>query len=356
MHIMNNFSLVAYGAPLQQRDVSGAACRGTEVLLRVTHCGVCHSDLHLQDGYFDLGGGKQLDISNTHTLPLTLGHEVCGEVLELGPDAGETEVRIGDQRVVYPWIGCGQCQICVAGDEHLCGKPQALGINVDGGYGQYMRVPHPRYLISYRGVADAVAGTYMCSGLTAYSALARLGDTRPPDSLAIVGLGGVGMMGLAFARTLYPDAALLGVDIDKDKLVAASDRGIAVYDSSDRSAIKQLLQDTGGGVAGAVDFVGSEASLGFAHRTVRKGGRVVIVGLFGGGFSMPIPMFPFRAISLIGSYVGSLRQAEEMMELARSGQVEPIPVEERALEKVNQALADLRSGKVLGRLVLDCRH
>ena len=352
---MKSYSLVTYGSPLEQRETPTVDCQGTDVLLRVTHCGVCHSDLHLQDGYFNLGDGKQLDISTTHTLPLTLGHEICGEVCALGPEAEELGVKIGDKRVVYAWIGCGRCTLCAAGDEHLCGQPRTLGINVDGGYGEYVCVPHPRYLIAYDGIDAAAAGTYMCSGLTAFSALTRLDAARPPDSLAIVGLGGVGMMGLAFARTLYPDATLFGVDIDQSKLEVARARGVAVYDSSDKASLKQLLKDTGGGVAGAVDFVGSEASLGFAQRSVRKGGRVVIVGLFGGRFSMPIPMFPFRALSLIGSYVGSLEHARQLMELARQGKVEATPVQLRPLGEVNRALDDLRAGRVLGRVVLDCR-
>ena len=99
-------------------------------------------------------------------------------------------------------------------------------------------------------------------------------------------------------------------------------------------------------------FVGSEASLKFATGAVRKGGQVVVVGLFGGGFSMPIPMFPMRAISIGGSYVGSLTDTLEMMELVKAGKIDPIPVQERPLSEASKTLDDLRAGHVLGRVVL----
>ena len=114
------------------------------------------------------------------------------------------------------------------------------------------------------------------------------------------------------------------------------------------------MKDTGGAAA-AVDFVGSEASLEFASRAVRKGGRVVIVGLFGGRFSMPIPMFPLRALSLIGSYVGTLAEARRLLDLVRTGSVAPIPIERRPLAQAGRSLDDLRGGRVLGRIVLSCQ-
>ena len=120
------------------------------------------------------------------------------------------------------------------------------------------------------------------------------------------------MMGLQFAKTLF-DAAPIGADVDENKLQAAMGSGAhAVYNPKDDDAIKKVLADTNGGVPAAVDFVGSESSLQFASSIVRKGGQVIVVGLFGGGFSMPIPMFPMRAISIGGSYVGSLQETIDM--------------------------------------------
>jgi D-arabinose 1-dehydrogenase-like Zn-dependent alcohol dehydrogenase len=351
---MKSQSIINYAEPLQERVTDTPVPRGSEVLVKVSHCGVCHSDVHLHDGFFDLGDDRKLDISGTHELPLTLGHEIVGEVVACGPEADGATV--GERRVVYPWIGCSGCALCDRGDEHLCNKPRALGINVNGGFADYVLVPHPRYLLAFDGIEESLAGPYMCSGLTAYSALRKAGWLGNGDTLAIVGLGGVGMMGLQFARALYPDADIVGADIDDASLQVALQQGAArVYNTTDKDAGKQLLRDSGGGAAVAVDFVGAETSLTFAQRSVAKGGKVIIVGLFGGRFSLPIPMFPFRELTLSGSYVGSLAHAGEMMTLVKTGQVNPIPVQRRALERASESLDDLRAGRVVGRVVLDCQ-
>lgn len=343
-------AIVEYGQPLQELTSETPVPTGTEVLLKVTHCGVCHSDVHLHDGYFDLGGGNKLDVRGGRQLPFTLGHEIEGEVVAAGP--GAAGVEIGARRVAFPWIGCGECPACKRGDEHLCGKPRNLGIQVAGGYATHVLVPHPRYLIDYKGVPQGLAATYMCSGLTAYSAMKKLGSISPEERVLVVGLGGVGMMGLQFARALFASAPL-GADVDDSKLQAARGAGAhEVYNPKDAATLKKLLADTNGGVPAAVDFVGSEASLKFATGAVRKGGQVVVVGMFGGGFSMPIPMFPMRAISIGGSYVGTLDETIEMMELVKAGRIDPIPVEERPLATASKSLDDLRQGHVLGRVVL----
>ncbi len=140
-------SLVAYGQPLCETVVACPTPRGSEVLVRVTHCGVCHSDLHLQDGYFSLGGDKRLDITKDRPLPFTLGHEIAGTIEAAGDDA-EGAV-IGQRVAVYPWIGCGKCPACRAGNENMCSAHRHLGIAVDGGYASHVLVPHPRYLLDY---------------------------------------------------------------------------------------------------------------------------------------------------------------------------------------------------------------
>jgi D-arabinose 1-dehydrogenase-like Zn-dependent alcohol dehydrogenase len=283
-------------------------------------------------------------------LPFTLGHEIVGIVEALGPDA--KGVAIGDHRVVYPWIGCGACPACQRGDEPFCVKPRQLGIQVNGGFSDHVIVPDARYLIAFDGIEEARAAPFACSGLTAYSALRKLGPIGANDPVLIVGAGGVGMMGISFAKALFGTAPILVADIDPGKREAALAAGAtAVYDPKDPNAVKDLLK-TFGGAAGAVDFVGAEASLGFATGALRRGGRVVIVGLFGGHFEMPIVMFPMRGISIGGSYVGTLTEMQETMALARAGKIAPIPMDIRPMSAASQSLDDLRKGTVLGRVVL----
>lgn len=346
---MQRASLVDYGKPLQATEAATPKPQGSEVLLRITHCGVCHSDLHLQDGYFDLGGGQKLDVRGNRPLPFTLGHEIAGTVEALGPEA--EGVAPGKFYAAYPWIGCGKCGLCTRGDEHLCNAPRVLGVTVDGGYATHVLVPHPRYLLDVEGIPHEIACALMCSGLTGYGAIKKALPHLRAGPLLIVGLGGVGMMGLQFARALT-DKPILVADIDSAKREAALKLGAAeAFDPADAGAVK-AIRKASGGVGAAVDFAGSDKSFAFAHAPVAKGGAAIVVGLFGGSFSMPVPMLPLRAITLMGSYVGSTAEAREMLDLVKAGKVAPIPVEKRPLSETSRSLDDLRAGKIVGRVVI----
>ena len=142
---MNRQSLIDYGQPLQATTAEIPVPKGTEVVVKISHCGVCHSDIHLQDGYFDMGGGKQLDVKSGRELPFTLGHEIAGTIEAVGPDA--EGVKVGERTAVYPWIGCGDCDLCNSDQTHMCQAQHHLGINVDGGYATHVLVPHPQYCL-----------------------------------------------------------------------------------------------------------------------------------------------------------------------------------------------------------------
>ena len=342
-------SLVAYGQPLCETVADCPIPDGTEVLVRIACCGVCHSDLHVQDGYFALGGDKRLDITKDRALPFTLGHEIAG-VIEA---AGETAdgAAIGRRVAVYPWIGCGTCAACRAGEENLCSAHRHLGIKADGGFATHVLVPHPRYLLDYAPLSPDFAGPLMCSGLTAYSALRHLGATAERGPVLLVGLGGVGMMGLSIARALFREPPLVA-DIDAQKRAAALAAGAAqAFDPADPQARKAVLTATGG-VRAACDFVGSEKSLQFATGVLGRGGKVVVTGLLGGTFSIPAAMIAIKAMTIEGTLTGTLAEARELMELARSGKLATIPTRERPLGEAQAALDDLRAGRVVGRTVL----
>ncbi|MBU6443551.1 MAG: alcohol dehydrogenase [Alphaproteobacteria bacterium] len=348
---MRSQAIMEFGKPLQAVEAPTPVPNGTEVLLKVEYSGVCHSDVHLHDGYFDLGGGNKLPLSNLK-FPHTLGHEIEGEVAALGPDA--KGVSLGQHYAAYPWIGCGDCPACKRGEENLCARPRQLGCSpgCPGGYASHVMIPHPRYLLDFGKTRPELAAAYMCSGLTAFGAMKKVGKLGPDDQVVVLGCGGVGMMGVQFAKALFGKGPI-AADIDEGRLEAAKKAGAsATYNTKDPAAAKQLMADTGGGAYAVVDFVGSEATFAFASKIVRKGGRIVIVGLFGGAMSMPIPMFPLKVISIAGTYVGTLTEAQEMMALVRDGKIDPIPVQMRPLDQASQALDDLRGGRITGRVVL----
>ena len=347
---MLSYQVTAYGRPLERRETASPEPRGEEVLLRVSACGVCHSDVHLWEGAFDLGDGKRLDLTRGRDLPHTLGHEIAGEVVAPGPEA--SGVAVGDRRVVYPWLGCGDCPRCRTGDEHLCPTGHPMGVGRAGGFADHVLLPHPRCLFEYAPLGEALAATYACSGLTAYGALRKAAAGAASGELLIVGLGGVGMAALGLAPSVV-DAPVLCADVDAARLEVAGTRGAAAtFDAAAPDAIKQVRRRTGDGVAAAIDFVGSERSAAFALGALAPGGTLVVVGLFGGALKLSLPLLPLKHLTIRGSYVGSPAEMAELLALGRSGSVPELPIAERPLAAAQAALDDLRAGRVIGRVVL----
>jgi D-arabinose 1-dehydrogenase-like Zn-dependent alcohol dehydrogenase len=263
-----------------------------------------------------------------------------------------TSVKVGEQHVVYPWIGCDECPTCDAGNGHLCNRPRALGVDVDGGYSDHLLVPHEKYLLDYGDLPKELACTYTCSGLTAYSAIKKVKPLADNGTLMIIGCGGVGLAGMAIVKSVT-NAKVYVADIDPDKRQAGLDAGAeAAFDPNDRDQFKEIMRLTNGGVNAAIDFVGAESSARFGASILAKAGRLVIVGLFGGNFSLPLPMFPIKAIGIEGSMVGSLAEMHELMELAKAGKLNALTLDERPMNEAYNALTDLQKGNVVGRVVL----
>jgi D-arabinose 1-dehydrogenase-like Zn-dependent alcohol dehydrogenase len=348
--LQHSLRLTRIGAPLEAADGPLPEPAGTEVLLRVHACGVCHSDLHLAEGFFDLGQGQRLDLSKGMPLPLTLGHEIAGEVVSWG--AGAEGVQAGQRRVVYGWVGCDDCPSCRRGVEQHCDRPRALGVCRDGGFSNYVLVPHPRYLFDFGKVPQNFAATLGCSGLTAYGALRKAAPITHDQPLLIIGAGGVGQAAISIARAMFGEGPVVA-DIDPAKREAALAAGARMaVDPTDKELRRRLLRETDGGFAAAIDFVGMGATAEFGLSTVRKGGKLIVVGLFGGALTIALPTLPLRGVSVVGSYVGSLDEMGQLMALARSGVIAPTRIETRPLTQAQATLDDLRQGRIRGRAVL----
>ena len=346
---MLSYQVESFGKPLAQALRETPVPQGSEVIVKVGSCGVCHSDVHLHDGYFDLGDGNKLDMTRSVQPPRTLGHEIAGTVVAIGP--GAAGVKVGDRRVVFPWIGCGKCSLCAAGNEHLCNAPRALGIHRDGGFADHVVVPDAKYLIDYGSLPEEQACTYACSGLTAYSALKKVAPLGANDPLLIIGAGGVGLSGIRLARQMFPTPPIV-VELDQSKWDIARDAGAGqLVDPKADGALKTLLKATGG-VAAAIDFVGAAATFNFGFGALRKAGKLVCVGLFGGSTPIVPAMVSMKAASITGSYVGSLQEMHELMAIARGGKLPNLPLTTQPLSTASDALADLKAGRIRGRTIL----
>ena len=348
---MLSWDIVEHGKALRETPRP----TGTEVLVRITRAGVCHSDVHIWDGYFDWGGGKRFYVKDRGCVPpFTLGHEPLGFVEALGPRA--RGVRVGQKRLVYPWIGCGKCALCKAGKDNYCvSGTRYLGVNRSGAYATHLLIPHPRYLIDVAGIDDSFAATLACSALTAYSAIDKLA-LEPKDWVAVLGCGGLGLAAVSILRARGV-RNIVACDVDEAKLAAAKKLGAKhTLDTRVADAAQMLASLAGGSLASAIDFVGTPATASLGIAALRKGGRYVLCGLHGGELVQPLPPIAQRAIAIIGSFVGDLHELKAVVALAKRKKLRPAPIETRPADEVNRTLEELKAGRILGRVVLDFEH
>ncbi len=348
---MRAWAVVKNEAPLEEIELPTPEPQGTEVLLETTYCGVCHSDLHIWEGRYDLGGGKVMNLTDRGlTLPIAMGHEIVGRVVKLGPQA--TGVKVGDIRIVFPWVGCGTCAACLADEDNMCLTPKSLGVYQHGGYATHVVAPHPRHLVDPGNVDHAVAATYACSGITVFSAIKKVMPLPADEPIVLVGAGGLGLNAIAVLRAMK-HRNIVVVDISAEKRAAAEAAGATkTVDGSGEGVTKRIIQACGAQPIAIIDLVNGTASARFAYDALRKGGKLVQVGLFGGELMLSLPLMPIRALTVQGSYVGNVKELRELVAIAQSGELPALPVTTVPQRDADSALMRLRDGKVTGRLVL----
>jgi alcohol dehydrogenase, propanol-preferring len=350
---MRAWAVIETGKPLKEIELPTPEPKGAEVLLEVTHAGVCHSDLHIWEGEYDLGSrGKMRLTDRGVVLPLAMGHEIVGRVVKLGPEAAGQGSKLGDLRLVYPWVGCGKCKACQADEENMCLTPRSLGVYQNGGYATHVLATHVKHLIDIEGVDPALAATYACSGVTVYSAINKLLPLDPGEPIVVVGAGGLGLNAIAVLKALG-HRRICVVDVAEDKLAAARDQGATeTVLASAEGTTQRIIEACGGPVAGVVDLVNGTQTARFAFDALRKGGKLVQVGLFGGEMSIPLPLMPIRALTVQGSYVGNVKELRSLIDIAKQGKIPGIPVAKEPLRNADAVLNRLREGKIVGRVVL----
>ena len=349
---MRAWAVIESGQPLKEIDLPTPEPKGSEVLLEVTYCGVCHSDLHIWDGYYDVGGGQKMSLKDRGVvLPLAMGHEIVGRVVKLGPDA--SGVKPGDVRIVFPWLGCGKCEKCLSEDDNMCTvAAKSLGVFANGGYGTHVIAPHPRHLVDPGSLNPAVAATYACSGITVYAAIKKVMPLKPTQPIVLVGAGGLGLNAIAVLKALKHEN-IISVDISAEKRDAAMKAGATkTVDGSGEGVAKRIMEAAGGPVPAVIDLVNGTATARFAYAALDKGGKLIQVGLFGGELTLALPVMAMRALTVQGSYVGNPKELRELVRLAQAGDLEALPVATIPQNQANEALNRLRDGKVTGRLVL----
>lgn len=334
---------------------------GSQVLVRVQACGVCHSDIHLWEGGYDGPDGEFLKATDRGVrYPLIPGHEIAGEVAEVGEEVASLDLfKKNSKVIVYPWLGEGMCPACREGNENLCDRPRSLGIYNDGGYSEYVLVPSYRYLLNITddidtGSFDAnTACTLTCSSLTAYGAINNA-NLRPYDTAVIIGAGGLGLMAIQLAKAIT-GSTVIAMDLDDNKLKSAKENGADfIVNSKKENAVIAVMEATQKlGADAVIDFVNSSKSTEVDMQLLRKRARLVLVGLYGGALKLNLISLPTRAYKLIGSYTGNIAQLAELVSLTRRGVIKPLVSDKFKLEQATEALSKLKEGKVVGRGVIN---
>ena len=345
--------IVKVNEKLEIQQVETPKPRGSQVLVKVQSSGVCHSDIHLWEGYYEGVGGELLKTTDRGVnYPLTPGHEVAGIVDSLGEQA--EGFNNNDKVLVYPWIGEGLCPACRIGEENLCDKPRSLGVYMDGGYAEYVLVPSYKYLIKISDGMDIDASaTLSCSALTAYGAV-KNANLKPDDNVVIVGAGGLGLMAIQLAKAVT-GARIIAMDLDDKKLEFAKKEGAdTTVNSKNEDPVKTIMELTDKmGADAVIDFVNASKTVETDMQFLRRRARVVLVGLFGGELKLSLVTMPTRAYKLIGSYTGTLSDMIELVSLARRGVIKPVVSNRFKLDQATDALTMLRDGKILGRGVIN---
>jgi alcohol dehydrogenase, propanol-preferring len=350
---MRAFAVPEGSTALSEMEFPTPTPQGTEVLLRVFRSGVCHTDTHLRAGYYDLGRRGKLRLTDRGVpYPLTMGHEVVGVVEAAGPDV--EGVAPGSTRLVYPWIGCGECAACLAGRENACPAGRNLGVARPGGYADRILVPHPRYLLDIGDLDPDWAATMACSGLTAYGAVSKVLPLPPDSPVVVIGVGGVGLTAVATLHALG-HRAVCAVDREEGNLAVARELGastsVAVTGDDLAGDVRKAV---GAPVVAVIDFVNNEQTASAAFEVLAKGGTMVQVGLFGGELTIPTALLALKMVTVQGSFVGTLSELRDVLQLAEQGRIPRIPViaGELDLEGVTDSLDRLAAGGVAGRIVL----
>lgn len=349
---MISYDVTSFGQPLERIERPTPTPKGREVLLKVVAAGVCHTDIHTWEGSYDLGSGKRLNMADRGVkLPLTLGHEIVGEIVSAGPDA--PAVTPGQIKVIYPWIGCGKCKVCARDQENLCAAPRFLGVFASGGYSDHVVVPDAKYLVDIGDLKPEQAAPYACSGLTTFSAIKKIQpDVLTQEPVVVIGAGGVGLMCITLLRAMGCNKVVV-VETNGARRGAALAAGAhAAIDGAADDALVQVNAAVGGGAWAVIDCVGAAATVHQGIAMLVKGGQLIVIGLFGGETTLSTALLPMRAISLQGSYIGNLPELRELMALVREKRPLSIPITCRCLADAPQALHDLHAGNVVGRVIL----
>ena len=323
--------------PLQLEELAFSDPSPGEILVQMKASGVCHTDLHAVNG----------DWPVKPRLPFIPGHEGVGIAVKLGRDV--RNVKEGD-RVGLPWLraACGQCEWCLTGWETLCPKAVYGGYTANGSFADYALAPAAYVAHIPDRLSDVDAGPILCAGVTTWKALKET-EVQPGQWVAVSGVGGLGQLAVQYAVAM--GLHVIAIDIDPEKLLAAKRMGAEMAINAQQDDVVKTVQSEIGGAHGVVATAVSLPAFTQAIGMTRRKGTCVLVGLPPGEFPVPLFDVVLKRITIRGSLVGTRADLRDCLSMAAKRNIRS-HIHTEPLEKANDALEDLRRGKVKGRIVL----
>jgi len=335
--------LHAIGKPLRIEDVAMPTIGATDVLVRTSTCGICRTDLHIQDG-----------AAYVPALPHIPGHEPAGVVEAVGGDV--KTLAVGQRVAPHLFFTCGTCWHCQAGADAQCSKVRGiLGVTKTGAFAEYFAAPAMNLIALPDSVEFAAGGLTSCAAVTALHAVERSRVTSG-ETAAVIGVGGVGQLIVQILKSI--GTRVVAIDRSEMSLRTArqSGAGLSVL-AGDANAVRQVGEFAGAlGVTCIFDIVGTSASLRTATELVRNRGRIVVIGEEADSLPLTSTTIAQREIEIIGSRNGSRRNAADAVAMLADGRMKPTIDRRFPLDQINEAFDYVRSGAANGRVVITIRE
>jgi len=324
------------GEPLKIESVPVPEIEPDEALIKVKACGICRTDLHFIDEGL-LKPGK---------IPQILGHEVAGEVVKVG--SAVHDVKVGDRVLIHFYFNCGECYYCQRGMESLCISPKFrhFGFTIDGGFAEYAKAP-ARKLVKLPPNVPYEAAILIDAGASTYHAVKTVGQVKVGETVLIMGLGGLGLCALQFAK--ISGAYVIGVDVVPEKLKLAKELGAdAAINAKEQNVVEEVKKLTNDeGVDVVIELVGRSETINMSVNSLRREGRLVFVGYSEDNLVISPVKIVYNQLKILGSRASSKWEAVEVIKLVESGRfkLEPLISHVVPLDEINRGLDLLRSGK-----------
>lgn len=332
--------LEEFTRPLVIKEVEDPEPMTGEVLVRTRAAGICRTDLKVIDG----------SIPTVET-PLIPGHEIAGEVAALGREV--TGIDEGARVTVSLDLACGRCEYCRSEQTNYCANLRRLGFERDGGLAELVRVPAENVIVVPPNVTFEEAATIPDAVGSPYHAVVNRADVRPGHTVAVYGLGGLGLMAVQVAALAGAD--VIGIARTPERRELAQEFGAgATIDPNDGDVSEELRRLTGGiGVHSFIDLVGIEGSVAQGVRSCRKGGTVVVVGYFVRDFVGSMIQLVYNEVAVAGSRGSTRAELLQVASLVGRGRLRPVIGKRIEIEEIeDEGVASLRDGSVIGRIVV----